>query len=214
MTRSFDVFFDLRLNKRLSKQSWGWWFETLSPSLWRHRNVNVTLLGRRALSFFSSQVCYVYDMKHQVRHDAQIQSTLHKHNPSRYILPCHGLLIHGMYLHIFEFASINHNMLYMHVFQRELKHIFTFYVTSPHWHDTGSSTRSSSKTRTYLSYTVNIMGADVLATQGARASATMILTRLCWNELIKDEYFCALRINIFVGCGSRYPCENRSPNIT
>ena len=29
--RSFDVFFDLRLNKRLRKQSWGWWFETLSP---------------------------------------------------------------------------------------------------------------------------------------------------------------------------------------
>ena len=36
--RSFDVFFDLRLHKRLSKQSWGWWFETLSCSLWRHRN--------------------------------------------------------------------------------------------------------------------------------------------------------------------------------
>ena len=29
VTRSFDVFFDLRLNKRLSKQSWSWWFETL-----------------------------------------------------------------------------------------------------------------------------------------------------------------------------------------
>ena len=39
VTRSFDIFFDLRLNKRLSKQSWGWWFETLSRSLWRHRNV-------------------------------------------------------------------------------------------------------------------------------------------------------------------------------
>ena len=26
----FDVLFDLRLNKRLSKQSWGWWFETPS----------------------------------------------------------------------------------------------------------------------------------------------------------------------------------------
>ena len=25
VTRGFDVFFDLRLNKRLSKQSWGWW---------------------------------------------------------------------------------------------------------------------------------------------------------------------------------------------
>ena len=37
-TRSFDVFYDLRLNKRLSKQSWGWWFETLSCSLLRHCN--------------------------------------------------------------------------------------------------------------------------------------------------------------------------------
>ena len=31
--RSFDVFFDLRLNKQLSKQSWGWWFETPSRPL-------------------------------------------------------------------------------------------------------------------------------------------------------------------------------------
>ena len=38
VTQSFDVFFDLRLNKRLSKQPWGWWFETPSWSLWRHRN--------------------------------------------------------------------------------------------------------------------------------------------------------------------------------
>ena len=29
-------FFDLHLNKRLSKHSWGWWFETPSCSLWRH----------------------------------------------------------------------------------------------------------------------------------------------------------------------------------
>ena len=39
VTRSFDVFFDLRLNKHLSKQSWGLWFETPSCSLWRHYNV-------------------------------------------------------------------------------------------------------------------------------------------------------------------------------
>ena len=38
VTRSFDVFFDLCLNKRLSKQSWGWWFETPSCSWWRHCN--------------------------------------------------------------------------------------------------------------------------------------------------------------------------------
>ena len=39
VARRFDVFFDLRLNKRLSKQWWGWWFETLSCPLWRHCNV-------------------------------------------------------------------------------------------------------------------------------------------------------------------------------
>ena len=38
VTRSFDVFFDLRLNKRLSKQSKRRWFEAPSRSIWRHRN--------------------------------------------------------------------------------------------------------------------------------------------------------------------------------
>ena len=36
VTWSFDVFFDLRLNSRVSKQSPGWWFEMPSCSLWRH----------------------------------------------------------------------------------------------------------------------------------------------------------------------------------
>ena len=40
VTRSFDVYFDLRPNKRLSKQSRGWWLETQSRPLWRHRNVD------------------------------------------------------------------------------------------------------------------------------------------------------------------------------
>ena len=43
VTQSFDVFFDLRLNKPLSKQSWGWWFETLWRPLWRHCNVSGSL---------------------------------------------------------------------------------------------------------------------------------------------------------------------------
>ena len=38
VTRSFDVLFYLRLNKRLSKQSGGLWFETPSRPLWRHCN--------------------------------------------------------------------------------------------------------------------------------------------------------------------------------
>ena len=48
VTRSFDVSFDLRLYKRLSKQPWGWWFETLSWSLWRHTDEN--------------HVCYSWDV--------------------------------------------------------------------------------------------------------------------------------------------------------
>ena len=67
VTRSFDVFFDLRLNKRLSKQSWGWWFDTQSLPLWRQCNGIdtpfqtdvytswfawiLTLLGARAVAF-------------------------------------------------------------------------------------------------------------------------------------------------------------------
>ena len=48
VTQSFDIFFDLRLNKRLSQQSRGWWFETLSRPLGRH--CNVTAGGLAALN--------------------------------------------------------------------------------------------------------------------------------------------------------------------
>ena len=43
VTRGFDVFFGLRLNKRLSKQSHGWWFETPSSPLWCHCNGQIML---------------------------------------------------------------------------------------------------------------------------------------------------------------------------
>ena len=38
VTRSFDVFFVVRLNKWLSKQSRCWWFETSWRSVWRQSN--------------------------------------------------------------------------------------------------------------------------------------------------------------------------------
>ena len=50
LTRSFEVFFDLRLNKRLSKQSWGWWVKTLSRPLWRHSN---TVLSFKSLNKYT-----------------------------------------------------------------------------------------------------------------------------------------------------------------
>ena len=46
MTRGFDVFFDLRLNKRLNKQSRGWWFETPLRSLWHHCNAFHHMIGK------------------------------------------------------------------------------------------------------------------------------------------------------------------------
>ena len=78
VTWSFDVFFDLRLNKRLSKQSWGWWFETPSRSLWRHfkeklldiyntsvagcKNCCCVLPGIRTICFWIP-LCYIFNRK-------------------------------------------------------------------------------------------------------------------------------------------------------
>ena len=39
VTWSFDLFFDLYLNKHVSKQSRCWWIGTVSRSLWRQSNV-------------------------------------------------------------------------------------------------------------------------------------------------------------------------------
>ena len=64
VTPSFDVFFDLRLNKRLRKQSRGWWFETLSWPLWRHRRRRFTYNRFEAARF----VC------RHVRHDWEIST--------------------------------------------------------------------------------------------------------------------------------------------
>ena len=50
VTRSFDVFFDLRPNKRLSKQSWVWWFETLLCPLWRQCN------ARRGQNYWATPI--------------------------------------------------------------------------------------------------------------------------------------------------------------
>ena len=61
VTRSFDVFFDLHPNKLLSKQWWGWSFETPSYPLWRHRNetflVHDLFCGDPSGGFLSKRVC-------------------------------------------------------------------------------------------------------------------------------------------------------------
>ena len=51
VTRSFEVSLIGALNKRLSKKSWGWWFEPPSCSLWRHCN---------ALKFYDPVYIYIH----------------------------------------------------------------------------------------------------------------------------------------------------------
>ena len=58
VTRSFDIFFDLRLIKWLSKQSWGSWFDTPSRLLWRHRNDIMT--WRTSATRVNIQLLYVF----------------------------------------------------------------------------------------------------------------------------------------------------------
>ena len=68
VTRSFDVFVDLRLNKRLSKRSRDWWFETLSRPLWRliayqHsclllHNITMKCIGYPFLSICQHVLCH------------------------------------------------------------------------------------------------------------------------------------------------------------
>ena len=68
VTQSFDVFFDLRLNKRLSKQKWCWWFETLSRPLWRHRNVFARILVNIDRVTTGLAWCVLLDGIHVVLH--------------------------------------------------------------------------------------------------------------------------------------------------
>ena len=79
-------------------------------------------------------------------------------------------------------------------FSEITKIVSKFYVISPHWHDTGSLNPSLNKTRTYLFHKVNIIGAEVPARQGVRASTTMIIT-----GTVELDYFspCMLRVNCF-----------------
>ena len=123
---AFDVFFDLRLNKLLSKQSWGWWFETQSRSLWRHRNDHFQIHTPRTLSSSSiirasrqhiDAACPSSQSQYKSLHNDQITNVhsaclclmVHFGNESKFIITsstqCTGRYEHifltGRYEHIF-----------------------------------------------------------------------------------------------------------------
>ena len=72
VARNFDVLFDLRLNKRLSKQWWGWWFETPLRPLGRHCN----LCTRVCFVFFCINMCWL----------ATTTTKTHKHRTNIWIV--------------------------------------------------------------------------------------------------------------------------------
>ena len=111
VTRSFDVFFDLRLNERLSKQSWGWWFETPSRPLWRHRNASVRwvsmgypILQRRPFRFsvgnlfeLYCRVCAMWNEIHLLRGWCQCKTFQWKiHEFIKFNCPCIHLYIYDL----------------------------------------------------------------------------------------------------------------------
>ena len=72
MTRSFDVFFDLRLNKLCSKLSRRRWFESPLCSLWRHCNVSSHFLWRSGTYRFPRRDLKIrYMAARAIRHTLQ-----------------------------------------------------------------------------------------------------------------------------------------------
>ena len=85
-------FFDLRVNKRLSKQSWGWWFETLSRPWWRHYDAHCSPMEssyKRPVmqSFHDFFVCGIWI---NCWTNSQITVDLRPHDPHVKLLSMNG----------------------------------------------------------------------------------------------------------------------------
>ena len=88
-------------------------------------------------------------------------------------LPKWNVQLHCWVIKTSDIGFTNHsNPIRAKYFKKNMNIYLHFFVTAPHWHDTGSCNPL------YLFYIVNIMSADGLATIGARTSATMIFTIL------------------------------------
>ena len=66
VTWSFDVFFDLRFNKRLSKQSRRRWFETPLISFWRQCNDEIFILSMEEKNDYGA---WIASTNHQITKD-------------------------------------------------------------------------------------------------------------------------------------------------
>ena len=80
LTKASDAelwFFVFAPNKRLSKQSWGWWFETWSRSLWCHGNGHN---GPAKMWLCSWPTCWGSFSKSMCRCDHKSSATIPAHH--------------------------------------------------------------------------------------------------------------------------------------
>ena len=63
-------FFYLCLNKRLSKQWWGWWFETPACPLWRH--CNATNCEAMVIIYWDDTARFIYAISIKRRHASHL----------------------------------------------------------------------------------------------------------------------------------------------
>ena len=100
VTWIFDVFFDPRPNKRLSKQSWGWWLETLSRPLWRHCNDNDVAWASGCLKSLATRFLLNSLFNHQMKHQSFVLLPFVKGN-------CQWQVVHSERASYAESASIS-----------------------------------------------------------------------------------------------------------
>ena len=108
VTRSFGVFFDLHLNKQLSKQWWGWWFETPSSSLWRQCNAFVSSylisLGIPIIDIKWLSLECIYSERRYVETGPWVSSAMILCNDNS--RPCYAIIIFMFVLSPWQFMSM------------------------------------------------------------------------------------------------------------
>ena len=127
VTWMFGAFFDLHMNKRLSKQSWGWWFETPSRSLWRHCNI----LFRDVLYARLIQLQFGYDLCTNCKLDIFIWKEWNKYDHYHHFIhkrPIYGL--HASWYFVESALELYKRCLHVASWCREIAQVFLFW---PYW---------------------------------------------------------------------------------
>ena len=92
VTRSFELFFDMRLNKQLNEQSCGWWYKTPWYSLWRHCNDRI-IMRPVSNTIDSARSCRPF--KYALGSNAETESMKERENVEESRSKCLGICRHS-----------------------------------------------------------------------------------------------------------------------